>query len=159
MVFRLMLSLHLRMAGPLPKLTSTGVRLSLSGAWRGCDAIYVVIRSSFRSFITSEGVRHYSFGPRLSRNAKHSAVAMLKPFLKAFRDPLVGIRFALEARDLFEMPVGPSRRNAPLVLSFGAPDLQDRDRAGRLRLAVEHAFRAGGESEIAATATYNLKRR
>ena len=25
--------------------------------------------------------------------------------------------------------------------------------------AVEHAFRAGGESEIAATATYNLRRR
>src|SRR4051794_34187470 len=63
-------------------------------------------------------------------------IAMIKPFLKAFRDPLVGIRFALEARDLFEMPVGPSRRNAPLVLSFGAPDLQDRDRAGRHRLPV-----------------------
>ena len=67
-------------------------------------------------------------------------IAMIKPFLKAFRDPLVGIRFALEARDLFEMPVGPSRRNAPLVLSFGAPDLQDRDRAGRpwLRIVIGH---------------------
>jgi hypothetical protein len=33
-------------------------------------------------------------------------------------------------------PVGPSRRNTPLVLTFSAPDLQDRDRAGLLRLRV-----------------------
>jgi hypothetical protein len=40
-----------------------------------------------------------------------------------FRDPIVGVRLVLKASDLFEVPVGPGSRNAP-ILAFGAPDLQ-----------------------------------
>ena len=56
---------------------------------------------------------------------------VFKPSLKFFRDPIVGVRLVLKASDLFEVPVGPGGRNAP-ILAFGAPDLQDWDgRHGR----------------------------
>jgi hypothetical protein len=58
-------------------------------------------------------------------------LSIIKAVLKAFRDPLVGVHFALKASVLFEMPVGPTHCNAPFLLTFGAPYLQDRDGVSR----------------------------